>query len=148
MFTAIIDYIDFDGNSQSEEVRMNLTKPECKALDLKYESEGGIFQHLKNLIGDKKGSDIPQKPMYDFLIELIEVAYGRKSDDGRRFIKRNPDGSSLAYEFMDSACCARFIEMLLSEEIDLEKFINSVFPEVPEEDRKKAEARAKEELGI
>ena len=148
MFTDIIKYVDFDGNEQEEEVRLNLTKPECKELDLKYESEGGIFQHLKNLIGDKKGSDIPQKPMYDFLIEIIEVAYGRKSDDGRRFIKRNPDGSKLSYEFMDSACCAKFIEMILGEEIDLDKFINSVFPAVPEEDRKKAEAQAKAEFGI
>lgn len=148
MFTANITYVDFDGNNQTEEVRMNLTKPECKSLDLKYESEGGIFQHLKNLIGDKKGSEIPQKPMYDFLIELIEIAYGRKSDDGRRFIKKNLDGSPLAYEFMDSACCARFIEMLFTDEIDLETFINSVFPEVPDEDRKKAEAQAKAEFGI
>ena len=148
MFTAKINYVDYDGIKQEEEVRLNLTNPECKELDLKYENEGGIFQHLKNLIGDKKGSDIPQKPLYEFLIEIIELSYGRKSDDGRRFIKRNPDGSRLAYEFMDSACCARFIEMILGEEIDLDKFINSVFPEIDDEDRKKAEAKAKEEFGI
>lgn len=148
MFTAKINYVDYDGIKQEEEVRLNLTKPECKELDLKYESEGGIFQHLKSLIGNKKGSDIPQKPLYEFLIEIIELAYGKKSDDGRRFIKRNPDGSRLAYEFMDSACCAKFIEMILSEEIDLDKFINSVFPEINDEDRKKAEEKAKEEFGI
>lgn len=148
MFVDIIKYTDFDGNPQEEEVRLNLTKLECKELDLKYESEGGIFQHLKNCIGDKKGNDIPQKPMYDFLKEVVSLAYGKKSEDGRRFIKQDRNGNSLAYEFMDSSAYFSLMESLLSGERDIEKFILSVFPEVPEEDRKKAESNVKKELGV
>ena len=148
MFVDIIKYTDFDGNPQEEEVRLNLTKLECKELDLKYEEEGGIFQHLKNHIGDKKGNDIPQKPMYEFLKEVIELAYGKKSEDGRRFIKQDSNGNSLAYEFMDSAAYFTLMESLLSGERDIEQFILNVFPEVPEEDRKKVEGDVKKELGV
>lgn len=148
MFAEVIKYIDFDGNPQEEEVRLNLTKVECKELDLKYESEGGIFQHLKNLIGNKKGDEIPQKPMYEFLKELVEIAYGKKSEDGRRFVKQDKEGNKLSYEFMDSAAYFTLMELLLSGEMDIEKFLLNIFPDVPEEDRKKAEVEVRKEFGV
>lgn len=148
MFAEVIKYIDFDGNPQEEEVRLNLTKVECKELDLKYESEGGIFQHLKNLIGNKKGDEIPQKPMYEFLKELVEIAYGKKSEDGRRFVKQDKEGNKLSYEFMDSAAYFTLMELLLSGDMDIEKFLLNIFPDVPEEDRKKAEVEVRKEFGV
>lgn len=149
MFTDTIKYVDFDGNTQEEVVRLNLTKPECQELDLKYEAEGGLFAHLKALTQGKTGEDMPKKPMYDFLKEIIELAYGVKSEDGRRFVKVDRDGNRLAYEFMDSAAYYSLMETLLyDDKIDMEKFILSIFPEVPEEDRKKAEVEVRKELGL
>ena len=148
MFVDKVKYIDFDGNPQEEEVRLNLTKVECKELDLKYEAEGGIFQHLKNRIGNKKGEDIPQKPMYEFLKEVVDIAYGQKSQDGRRFIKHDRDGNPLSYEFMESGAYYALMESLLSGDRDIEQFILSIFPEVSEEDRKKVESDVKKELGV
>lgn len=148
MFAEVIKYIDFDGNPQEEEVRLNLTKVECKELDLKYESEGGIFQHLKNRIGDKRGDDIPQKPMYEFLNEIVDIAYGKKSEDGRRFVKHDREGNKLSYEFMDSGAYFALMESLLSGDRDIQAFILSIFPEIPEEDRKKVEVDVRKELGV
>lgn len=148
MFADKIKYTDFDGNEQEEEVRLYLSTSECKELDLKYEYDGGLFQHLKKLVGDKKGKDIPQKPLYDLLKEIIELAYGKKSEDGRRFIKRGRDGYPLSYEFMDSACYFALMESLLAGDMDVQKFITSIFPEIPDENRKEAENKIKEEFGL
>lgn len=149
MFTDKIKYTDFDGNERFETVYLNLTKNECRELDLKYEDEGGLFQHLKGLIRKRADGETAIKPMYDFLKEIIELAYGKKSEDGRRFVKRDKNGDRFSYEFMDSACFDVLLDKVLSEEIDVEQFIMSIFPktEMSEGERKEAIDKAKKDLG-
>lgn len=150
MFVDKIKYTDFDGNEREEEVRLNLSKNECRELELKYEDEGGLFKHLKNIIRRKNDGEMAIKPMYDFLKEVIELSYGIKSDDGKRFIKRDKQGYKLSYEFIDSACFDALMEKILSEDTDMEKFISAIFPknDYTEEERKDAIEKTKKELGF
>lgn len=150
MFADKIAYTDFDGNDQVEEVRLNLTKNECRELDLKYEEEGGLFAHLKGLIRKRADGETAIKPMFDFLKEIIEMAYGKKSADGRRFVKFDRDGNRLSYEFMDSACFDALMDKILSEDMDIEQFILAIFPKtaLSDDERQAAIDKTKKEFGI
>lgn len=150
MFADTIKYTNFDGVEVSEEVRLNLTKMECRELDLKYEDEGGLFAHLKGLIRKKQDGETAVKPLYDFVKELIEHAYGVKSADGRRFIKTDENGRKLSESFTDSACFDELMDMLYTDKIDMEAFVTAIFPasDISEEERAASIEKTRAELGI
>ena len=49
---------------------------------------------------------------------------------------------------MDSGAYFALMESLLSGDRDIQAFILSIFPEIPEEDRKKVEVDVRKELGV
>lgn len=122
MLKKEIKYTNFDGMECVETAYFNLNKLEMAKL---YQSEE--FKKYGYLL--EKG----KKDEYDGLdlssiIEIIELfiakSYGKKSDDGKRFIKNE----QLLTEFKETDAYIEFIEELLTNPESVNEFITCIFP--------------------
>lgn len=142
MLRKVISYTDFDGNQKEMEAYFNLTKTECMDLDLKYEEEGGLVEHLKALFSARVNGEIPKKPAVDFIKLLVESSYGvRPKEDRSRFIKEDDDGKPLYRKFKQTPAYDTFVYALLTGEESLEDFATNVLPYVPEADLNEAKKK-------
>lgn len=146
MLRKMIPYTDYDGNKQEYEAYFNLTKTECMDLDLEYEEEGGLLEHLKNLFRNRKDGEIPKKPAVDFIKLLVERSYGvRPKEDRSLFLKEDENGRPLARKFRQHPAYDAFVYALLSGEESLDDFAAGVLPNVPDADMNEARAKLRAE---
>lgn len=146
MLRKIIPYTDYDGNPQEYEAYFNLTKTECMDLDLEYEEEGGLLEHLKNLFKNRVDGEIPKKPAVDFIKLLVERAYGiRPKEDRSLFLKEDEDGRPLVRKFKQHPAYDVFVYAILSGEESLDEFAANVLPNVPEKDLEEAKKKLEAE---
>lgn len=118
MLKRNITYKDFDGVEHTDEFYFNLTKTEL--VELEADSDG-LGELLGKLIASQNKGAIFAK-----FKEIIVKSYGEKSEDGKRFVKR--DGA-LGAEFAESAAYdALFIELTSNENLMME-FIEGIMPE-------------------
>ena len=80
MLKKTITYTDYNDNRRTEEFYFNLTKAEIAEMELS--TVGGLTQMLRGMIS---AQDMPA--IVKFVKELILKSYGKKSPDGKRFIK-------------------------------------------------------------
>lgn len=116
MFKKTIEYTDYNGDKRKEDYYFNLNKAEL--MELQLSQNGGLQGYLERII---KTKDSPQ--LVRMFKEIILMAYGEKSLDGKHFlksdeIKRNFECSEAYSElFMelatDSNSAAEFINALL-----------------------------------
>lgn len=85
MIKKTVNYLDFDGKDQTEDVYFNISKIELMDhLDLA--DEFGAMHAV--LDGDKKELALHEiKQMLDLIKKLMRIAYGVRSEDGKRFAK-------------------------------------------------------------
>lgn len=149
MYKHVIKFEDFEGNPCTTEVYFNLTKTECVDLNLMYEEDGGLIEHIKSIMAKREDGTIRQKPAVDFVKMLIDKSYGvRPKDDLTLFLKEDDAGRPLYKKFKQSAAYDEFVYAIMSGEIPLDEFASKVLPTV--NDTQKAEAREmlrKEGLG-
>lgn len=81
MIKETITYIDYNGEERTEDFYFNLTQAEALSLELGA-GESGLDTMLVNLVKSKDGGEIMSQFRH-----LLRLAYGVKSQDGRRFIK-------------------------------------------------------------
>lgn len=96
MLKQKVQYEDFDGATQVEDLYFNLNRMELIALQSRYGKED-MAAYIDKLVEDK---DIEK--VYEILNDIVLSAYGLRSEDGKRFIKnetiREEFKQSLAYE--------------------------------------------------
>jgi hypothetical protein len=115
MLKKTIVYNDFDGKERSEQFLFNLTEAEVVRLDSEF--PGGLASHIENL--DVEGN--PHEVI--FLFErLIKSSYGIKSDDGRHFIKNDPDVDM----FWESAAYSALFMELVKDAEKAASFFNAL----------------------
>lgn len=117
MLKRDITYTDWDGNEQTETFHFHLSKAELIEMEMSH--QGGMEQYLQRIIRDKKGAEI----MAAFKLILLS-SVGKKSDDGRRFLKteeiQQDFASSPAYDVIFSELCTKADAAA--------QFINGVIP--------------------
>lgn len=146
MLKKVIRYTDYDGNPQEMEAYFNLTKTECMDLDLEYEEEGGLLEHLRKLFANKSSGEMPKKPAIDFIKLLVERSYGiRPEEDRTLFVKEDDNGRPLYKKFKQTPAYDSFVYSLLSGEESLDEFATKVMPYVPEAELEAAKERLKNE---
>lgn len=146
MLKKVIKYVDYDGVERETEAYFNLTKTECMDLDLEYEAEGGLMEHLKNLFANRKPDEIAKKPAVDFIKLLVERSYGvRPKEDRTLFLKEDDDGKPLFRKFKQTNAYDTFVFSLLNGEESLDEFASAVLPSVPGVDMESARQKLKEE---
>jgi len=117
MIKESISYIDFDGVEHTDEMYFHLTQLELVELTASYGVKD-LEQYLNFLIQEK---DLPKLLL--FLKDLMLKSYGKKSVDGKRFIK---GGEELA-EFEQSLAFAELFEAIATDEKRGEAFAKSLF---------------------
>lgn len=118
MLKKTITYEDFNGETTSEDFFFHLSKAELVELELSH--KGGMSEALQRIIDAEDGKAI----IAEFK-SLILNSYGKKSDDGKRFIKNQ----QLRDEFESSeAYSTLFMELVTDTDVAVE-FINGIIPQ-------------------
>ena len=121
MLVERIDYIDYDGNKRSEDFYFNFTEAEIQEMNLK--TPGGLKARLEKII-----QEMDQEKLVEYFKSLILDAYGKKSEDGRRFIK----SKELSEEFSQTGAYNKLFMKLTTDTNAAIEFVKGVIPNIPE----------------
>lgn len=117
MLKKTITYEDYDGNERTEDFYFNLN--EAELTELRLSRNGGIEKMLERIV---KEQDAPT--IIATVKEIMLKAYGKKSDDGRTFMK----SADISHEFeCTEAFNEIFMEICKSPE-DAANFFNGLLP--------------------
>lgn len=117
MLKKTIKYTDFDGNEQTEDFYFNLTKAELMEMNLS--ASGGLEKKLQRIINERDVTKIAE-----IFKDLILRAYGKKSDDGKRFIKNE----EIKAEFAQTEAYSELFMELLGDTSASVAFIKGIVP--------------------
>ena len=131
MLKKTISFTDYNDNKREEDFYFNLTKAEIAEMELS--TVGGLTQMLRGMIA---AQDMPA--IVKFVKDLILKSYGKKSPDGKRFIK-SPE---LSEEFMQTEAYSQLFMELSTDANATAAFVNGI---LPADIRAQAEAEMKKE---
>jgi hypothetical protein len=117
MLKREIKYEDFDGVETSDIVYFNLSKPELIELDVEHGE--GFGRVLERIIETKDN-----KELVKLFKDIILMAYGQKSEDGKRFIK----SEKLREEFSQTAAYSSLFMELATDDEAAVKFLTGLLP--------------------
>lgn len=117
MYKITETYTDYDDNQRTEDFYFNYS--EAELTDLQFSVSGGLAGMIDKII---KTNDMPK--LVELFRELIQKAYGEKSNDGRRFIK-SPE---LTKEFTETVAYSQIYMRLATDSKAAQEFINKVVP--------------------
>lgn len=121
MLKKSITYTDFNGVERTEDFFFNLTKAEIMELELGV--TGGLTAMVQGVV---MAQDTPS--LIKIFKELILKSYGEKSADGKRFIKINDAGVSLANNFAQTEAYSELFMLLATNEDEASNFIHGIVP--------------------
>lgn len=125
MLKMDVKYEDFNGVQRNEEFYFNMSKSEMLRLQLRHSKlvdektvQGGFTEFLEAVRERGSGQE-----MGEVVEDLILSAYGKKSDDGRSFMKSPEDRQAFA---QTAAYDSLFIQ-LLTDQKAMETFFAEAF---------------------
>jgi len=117
MLKRDITYEDFNGNTVTETFYFNISKPELVEMDVEYKE--GMHAFLQKIIDTKDAKEL----IVQFKT-LVLMAYGQKSEDGKRFIKND----QLREEFSQTAAYQALFMELATDDNAVALFIKGILP--------------------
>lgn len=114
-------YVDFDGQTRTEDFYFNLTETEL--TELEYSMNGGLSQLLEKII---KEDD--QKQIIEYFKKIVVMAYGVKSLDGRQFVKND----KVREEFVSTNAYSDIFMELAHNAEKAAEFVNGIMPKTKE----------------
>lgn len=120
MLKKHVKYQGFDGEIIEEDLYFNLTRMDAIELSARYESKD-LAAYMDEIV---KKKDIVS--LYRVLKDIVLLAYGVKSEDGKRFIKNE----SVQKEFEESLAFAQLIEDLHETESALSEFVTGITSQI------------------
>lgn len=127
MINKNVTYEDYNGKQRTEECWFNLNKTELlkMAMDL---PEGTLPENTdnvdNNLLAAQLFEKLGNKGILEFMETLVLKAYGVKSEDGRRFIKKQ----ELTEEFSQTPAFDAIMMEFMTDQDAAAKFVNGVIP--------------------
>lgn len=125
MLKKTIVYTDYNGNERKEDFYFNLSKAE--AVEMQLGTTGGLSKMIENIIA---AQDTPA--LIKIFKELVLKSYGKKSDDGRRFIK-SPE---IAEEFSQTEAYSILFMELATDDVAAAEFVNGITPNIEGKEQK------------
>lgn len=104
MLKQTVTYENFNGFEVTEDLYFNLSTPELARLSARY---GGDVSEYATKLAKSGNLDA----MLHFIEDLMLTSYGKKSDDGKRFVKTK----EVREEFEYSIAYATLFEELLTD---------------------------------
>lgn len=126
MYAKKITYTDYDGNERTETFYFNLNKAELTEMELS--SEGGLSKMIQKIVDEQDTTRI-----ITIFKDIILRSYGEKSNDGKRFIKKAPDGHMLADDFAQTEAYSELFMELASNADAASDFVNNIVPKMPQD---------------
>lgn len=117
MITFTLEYQDFNGNPVKEDYSFHLSKAE--AIELQFESSNGLDVDLTEIMASDD-----KKRIFAAFKMLIGKTVGKKSEDGKRFIK-SPE---ITKEFFESEAFSEFITRMMTDPDAATGFVVGVLP--------------------
>ena len=117
MITKTIKYTDYNGVEREEKYMFHLTKAEL--MEMEMGTTGGMTQMIQNIVEAQDTGAIIK-----IFKELLLKAYGKKSDDGRRFIK----SKELAEEFSQTEAYSQLFMELAMDADKAAEFVKGIVP--------------------
>lgn len=118
MYTRTITYTDYDGNERTEEFMFNLNKAELIKL-LTMSGDYTLDKMLLRLQTERNG-----KKIMEIFENILMMAYGKKSLDGRRFEKTE----EVKRDFKETEAFSVLFTELVTDADKAAEFINQVIP--------------------
>lgn len=118
MLKKTMTYVDFNGTERTEDFYFNLSKAELMELELT--TEGGLLERLQKIVDAKDAPEIVKQ-----FKKIILMAYGKKSDDGKRFEK----SEKLSEEFAQTQAYSDLFILLATNAEEAAKFVNAIVPQ-------------------
>lgn len=121
MLRKKIKYVDFNDVEREEEFYFNLSKAELMEMELG--TTGGFSEMVKRIVAAQD-----QPTLMHIFKEFILKAYGEKSADGKRFMKRDENGRPLSANFEQTEAYSVLYMELITDANAASEFINGVVP--------------------
>lgn len=118
MLKQTITYTDFNGVERSEDFYFNLTKAELVELEMGH--AGGLSESLQKIVAAEDGGAIIRE-----FKTIILKAYGKRSEDGSRFIKND----KLREEFETSEAYSALFIRLVTDADAAAQFVSGIMPQ-------------------
>ena len=118
MLKKVIKYTDYNGVEREEPFYFNLNKAELVELEMSV--DGGLTEFITRVVQTQD-----QKELIKLFKRFILMAYGEKSDDGKRFIKSKEISDAFA---STEAYSELFMELMSSTE-NMTNFVNALAPQ-------------------
>lgn len=122
MIKKTFTYNDYNGLERTEEHYFGLNKAEITEWEMSM--NGGMTAFINSVIAAQD-----QPSLVKLFKNLILLAYGVKSLDGKRFMKEKPDGSRYADEFKETEPYSMLFMELATDADAAAAFINGIMPE-------------------
>lgn len=117
-----ITYTDYDGEKRTEDFYFNLSKAEVLEMEMSW--DGGLQNVLRKITAEKD-----QKRIIEMFKMIILKSYGEKSLDGKKFLKIDEDGRSLAQKnFVPTEAYSDLFMKLATDEAAATAFIQEIIP--------------------
>lgn len=110
-------YKNFNDEEVTEDHYFNLTQAEL--VEMEHSIEGGLHDHLQRIVETEDAGEI----MKTFKMLLLR-SYGKKSDDGKRFIKNE----QLREEFESSEAYSKIYMGIVTDAAVAAEFTNNIMP--------------------
>lgn len=117
MLKKSITYEDFEGNVVEEDFFFHLSKAELVKLEMSH--HGGLEASLERIMRANDG-----KAIMDEFENILLLTCGRRSDDGRRFIKND----QIREDFLSSGAYSVLFMELVTDAGKAAEFIAGVIP--------------------
>lgn len=117
MLKKTITYTDFNGEEVSEDLFFHLSQAEL--VELEMSKDGGFAETMQKIIADENGKEI----IAEFK-KIVLMSYGKKSPDGKRFVKNQ----QLRDEFESSEAYSTLFMELVTNADSAAEFVNGIIP--------------------
>lgn len=112
-----ITYTDYNGVERTERFYFNFNKAEI--IEMEAMTPGGMKAMIDTAAKAKDASK-----MMMFFKDIILKAYGKKSEDGRKFMK----SKEISEDFLQTEAYNQLFTSLVTDADKAAKFINGIFP--------------------
>ena len=120
MLKQRVKYQGFDGELIEEDLYFNLTRMDLIELNDRYESKD-MAAYIDKIVKEKN-----IKKLYKVLKDIVLMAYGVKSEDGKRFIKNQ----TVKDEFAESLAFSQLIEDFHETDTSMSDFITGITSQI------------------
>lgn len=117
MIAKTLNYTDFNGVDRTETFYFNLTEAELTAWETSV--DGGMSQYIAAIAAAKD-----EKELIQLFQNVLDLSYGRKSADGRRFEK----SEEILGDFKSTQAYSDLYMSLVTNAEKATEFINALVP--------------------